>query len=231
MCTNYTPATPSHLLSMLELTGTVLPAASWPAETFPGYLAPIIVSGPGDAPVCELASYGLVPRWCKDAQQATTLARRTYNARSETVANKPSYRAPWRARQYALAPMLNYFEPCWETGRAVRWRLHRPDDTPFAVAGLHEHWTDRGTGEIVHSFSLLTVNADAHPVLRRMHRPGDEKRQLVVVPPEAFGQWLDASPDQALAYLRDSGDDGLTGEPAPRPTVPRRAVPQQSLDL
>jgi putative SOS response-associated peptidase YedK len=231
MCTNYTPATPRHLLSMPALTGAVLPAASWSDETFPGYLAPIIVRGPTGAPVCELASYGLVPRWCKDARQATTLSRRTYNARSEAVNEKPSYRAPWRDRQFALAPLLNYFEPCWETGRAVRWRLHRPDHAPFAVAGLHEHWTDRSTGEIVHSFSLLTVNADAHPVLRRMHRPGDEKRRLVVVPPEAFDRWLDASPDQALAYLRGSGDDGLTGEPAPRPTGPRGAAPQRSLDL
>jgi putative SOS response-associated peptidase YedK len=231
MCTNYTPATPSHLLAMRELTGVVLPTAGWPLETFPGYLAPIIVSGPGGALACELASFGLVPRWCRDGQQATAVSRRTYNARSETVAEKPSYRGPWRDRQWALAPMLNYFEPCWESGRAVRWRIRRSDEAPFAVAGLHETWTDRSSGEIVRSFTLLTVNADAHPVLRRMHRPDDEKRQLVVVPPADFGQWLGSSQEQAHGLLLGSSDDGLTGEPAPRSTSVSPVASQQLLDL
>jgi putative SOS response-associated peptidase YedK len=127
--------------------------------------------------------------------------------------------------------MDNYFEPCWETGRAVRWRLHQPDRAPFAVAGLHEHWVDRATGESVRSFSLLTVNADDHPVLRRMHRPGDEKRRLVVVPPQAFSAWLCASTDEAQAMLVSGSPDGLEGEPAPSPQPPRAHSPQASLDL
>lgn len=230
MCANYTPATPRHLLAMPGLQGVVLPAQDWPAETFPGYAAPIIVSAerPGSAeagaPVCEVARYGLVPRWCKDGQQAATLSRHTYNARSETVAEKPSYRAPWRERRFALAPMLHYFEPCWETGQSVRWRIAMATGTPFAAAGLHEQWTDPGSGEIVRSFTLLTVNADSHQLLGRMHRPGDEKRMLVIVPHGAYAQWLHASPAQAVQMMRAAPAERLAGEPAPL-----RAQPQQSL--
>ena len=231
MCTHYTPATPQHLIALAELGGLgplALPNDHWPAETFPGYAAPILLRNPDGTAICALARFGLVPRWCRDAIQATTLSRRTYNARSETVAEKPSYRTPWRERRFALAPMGHYFEPCWESGRAVRWRLHRSDHAPFAVAGLHEQWTDPLTGEQIRSFSLLTVNADAHPVLRRMHRVGDEKRQLVVVPPTDFGRWLHASAADARRMLLDMAGDNLTGEPAaPLALSPDEA--QQSL--
>lgn len=230
MCASYTPATPRHLLAMPGLESLALPAQSWPAETFPGHAAPIIVSarrhgsGEAGALVCELARYGLVPRWCKDSQQAATLSRHTYNARSETVAEKPSYRAPWREGRLALAPMLSFFEPCWETGRSVRWRIAMASGEPFAAAGLHEHWTDPASGERVRSFTLLTVNADGHPLLGRMHRPGNEKRRVVIVPSGAYVQWLQASPAQAMQMMRSTPVELLAGEPAPL-----RAQPQQSL--
>lgn len=234
MCTNYTPATPAHLIALAELGGhgpIVLPGEGWSTETFPGYAAPILLRNPNGTTACALARFGLVPRWCKDAAQASTISRRTYNARSETVADKPSYRTAWRECRFALAPMLDYFEPCWESGRAVRWRLHRPGHAPFAVAALHEHWTDPDSGERLHSFSLLTANADAHPVLHRMHRPGDEKRRLVVVPPAKFGHWLDASSSEANEMLLGIPGDDLVGEPAAPPAWPQQVAQQTLLDF
>lgn len=221
MCTNYTPATPTHLLNMAELGVQHWPAPSWPPETYPGYPAPIVLIGAQGQPVCEVARFGLVPRWCKDASQAGDMARRTYNARSETVAQKPSYRAPWRERQYALVPMADFFEPCWEDaaqhgGKSVRWRIARVDNKPFSAAGLYERWTDRSSGEIVSSFTLLTVNADGHPLMGRMHRVGDEKRSLVIVPPERSAAWLQATPDEAAAMMHTMPVDEWRGAPAPR---------------
>jgi dienelactone hydrolase len=66
MCTNYTPTERERLLA-LKLGVIHLPVTQWPDEIFPGYLAPIVVAGaegPGAAPVCEVARFGLVPRWC-----------------------------------------------------------------------------------------------------------------------------------------------------------------------
>lgn len=228
MCTNYTPATPAHLIAMSGLGVVQWPRADWPRETYPGFLAPIVVAGTGAGPVCEVARFGLVPRWCRDARQASDLSRRTYNARSETVGEKPSYRAPWRERRYALVPMDNFYEPCWEDsaqhgGRSVRWRLALADGAPFVAAGLHERWTDKSTGEIVTSFTLLTVNADNHPLMRRMHRPGDEKRMLVIVPPAQCGAWLRATPDEASALVQAASAPDLVGEPAPRGAAPEQA--------
>lgn len=209
---------------MPGLSAVPLPTMDWPPETFPGYGAPILRVGGDGALRWEVARFGLVPRWCKDGEQATQMGRRTYNARSETVAEKPSYRSPWRERQFALAPMLNYFEPCWETGKAVRWRIAPPGDGVFTVAGLYENWTDRSSGEIVQSFTLLTVNADQHLLMSRMHRPGDEKRMLVVVPEASRLSWLNATVAEAGRFLMSGTDEPLEGEAAPRD-----APPQQSL--
>jgi len=225
MCTNYTPnANPRFWGDRLGV--AQLPPKPWPDEIFPGYAAPIVVlgdggQGPGAAPQGVVARFGLVPRWCKDAAQAKDMGRRTYNARSETAATKPSFRAPWRDRQWALAPMNHFYEPCWEDaaqhgGHSVRWRIARADAQPFAAAGLWEHWVDPGNGEITASFTLLTVNADGHPLMGHMHRPGDEKRMPVIIAPDQYQTWLHATPDEAHRMMRTTPASELVGAPAPR---------------
>jgi putative SOS response-associated peptidase YedK len=210
--------------------GTAPPGA-WPAETYPGYLAPILVPALGDggqgADVGEilLARFGLIPRWCRDAAHAAVVSRGTYNARTESVTDKPSFRSAWADRRWALVPMQDYFEPCWETGRSVRWRIARADGEPLLAAALHEQWADPSTRERVHSFTLLTRNADTHPVLRRMHRPGDEKRQLCMVSTGDASAWLTATANGALPWLLQREQPELTGAPAPLREDPQATLP------
>jgi putative SOS response-associated peptidase YedK len=232
MCTNYTPSARAQIQSMpLRIDG--LPQGGWPPEVYPGYEAPLILGQPGPdddrAARCVLARFGLMPRWSKDAVHARELSRHTVNARSETVAEKPSFRGPWRERHFALAPMQDFFEPCWEDapaqgGKSVRWRIAQANGSHFAAAALWEGWRDPASGVIVTSFSLLTRNADDHPLLRRMHRPGDEKRGLVIIEPADFSVWLHATSEQAQALLQRPALAQLRGEPAPRAAEVRRTV-------
>jgi putative SOS response-associated peptidase YedK len=186
-------------------------AQPYVAETYPGYAAPIIRAGNGADFRVDLAVFGLIPAWSKDR----SIGKRTYNARTETVAEKPSYRNAWRQQRYCLVPMERFFEPCWETGKAVRWSIHRRDKAPFAVAAIWDRWTDRSSGEIVESFSMLTINADGHAVMGRFHRPGDERRSLVVVPHKQWQAWLTAEPSVADAMMlpMDASFDAASSEP------------------
>ena len=110
----------------------------------------------------------------------------TVNARSETIATSPVFKAHGRS----LIPAASFDEPNRETGRNVWWRFRRADGAPWALAGLWNAWKDPATGEYVESYSMLTVNADGHPLMGRMHRPDpkrppekQDKRSVVVVEP------------------------------------------------
>ena len=233
MCTNYTP-TSRDRLKAARWGVAHLPPNEWPAEVFPGYESPVIVLPEGGAPAhgvdaslqVKLARFGLIPGWCRDAAHASGIAKGTYNARSETVADKPSFRSAWRSRQFALVPMDSYFDPNWEEaaqngGRSVRWRIAMQSGEPFTCAALWERWSDRVNGQVITSFSLLTVNADGHALCGRLHRPGDEKRMPVIIAANDQAAWLNASPDEARSFLRTTDAALMTGGPAP---LPQRAT-------
>ncbi len=85
--------------------------------------------------------------------------------------------------------MQSFFEHDWRSGKAVSTRITLANDEPMGVAGLWAKWRS-STGETVHSFTMLTTNADAHPLMRNFHKPQDEKRMIVIVPPERYDEWL-----------------------------------------
>lgn len=177
--------------------------------------------------VVESAMFGLIPPWTDDRKYG----RRTYNARSETVGEKPSFKAAWRARQFCLVPMTRYYEPNYEAGKPVRWAIGRSDQPTFAAAAIYSLKKYRGaaTGDLspaeTHdrdvgysvSFALLTLNCDDHPVLRRFHAPDDEKRSIVHVRPEEYDAWLDATCELARVMLDLPPADLLDISPAPLP--------------
>lgn len=211
MCTNYR-IPPAALFPVFY--DSFEPTFDYADEVWPLYAAPILVrDGAATRPVPRRAGFGLLPPWAKDPK----FARKTYNARAETVAELASYRRPWRLRQYCLVPATGFYEPNYESGRAERWLVRRIDGDPFALAGIWETRRDEA-GRLGWSFSMLTINADAHPLMRRFHAPGDEKRSVVVVAPTAWRAWLlAASEDEARALLRPFPAAEFTAEAAPRP--------------
>lgn len=87
------------------------------------------------------------------------------------------------------------------------------DGMPFAVAGIWRAWQEEQG--YTFSFSQLTINTDTHPLLRRMHKPGDEKRSLVIVSPDDYDNWLGCKdPELARTYLVRNYARLLKGEVA-----------------
>ncbi len=143
-----------------------------------------------------------------------------YNARSETVAQKPMFRGAWSRAQFCLIPADAFYEPNWESGRAVRWRIEMADREPFAIGGL---WERHGSGDAhFESFTMLTVNADSHPVMNHFHRPGDEKRMPVIVGKNDYMTWLQASAIEAMALIKPFSPEFMTARP--EPSAPRKKL-------
>jgi putative SOS response-associated peptidase YedK len=209
VCTNFTPTKSAQWVK--EAFGVDLPS-DYPDETYPGYPAPLVVkSRQSERVVCGLARFGLIPPWAKDDK----ISRHTYNARSETAADKPSYRTAWRQRQFGLVLVNNFYEPSYESGKAVRWKIELASGDPFGIACLWDRWTDPVSGERVVSFSMLTVNADEHPVMKRFHKPGDEKRTPLIIAPELHAVWLSADTAQASGLMTWSHMPDLSAMSAP----------------
>ena len=153
--------------------------------------------------------FGLVPHWAPD----TKGARHTYNARSETVANKPSYRDAWRSARRCIIPAAAIYEPDWRSGKAVPTRISRLDGKPIGIAGLWASWPSP-KGDILHSYTMLTINADSHPLMHKFHKPTDEKRMVVILPDDQYGDWLNVSNEECRGLLKEYPAELLTAEVA-----------------
>lgn len=221
MCANYESVRDKDRLK--QHFGVDLPSELARHDVWPGYLSTFIRRHPhadvGDDAVPErealLGSFGLIPHWATD----TKIARHTYNARTETVADKPSFRDAWRKAQHCIIPVETFFEPDWRTGKAVPTRIGNANSDPLGVAGLWATWRDP-MGETLHSFTMLTINADNHPLMNQFHKPTDEKRMIVILPPERYDEWLRATPKDSADFLQAWPAELMAAE-----------VPQQGLAL
>ncbi|WP_186224553.1 SOS response-associated peptidase [Burkholderia gladioli] len=186
MCTHYrAPNEPEELNQLrLPLLGPLYDREPWKQEIYPDYLAPIVRAA-GDGAEAVLANFGMIPK----AHQPPGKRYMTVNARSETVGEKPAYRAAWRAGQRCLIPAAWIYEPNWETGKHIKYRIGLAGWRPFCIAGVWRIWKEADGTESI-AMAMLTVNADEHEVMKHMHRPGEEKRSVVILRPEDHDEWL-----------------------------------------
>lgn len=212
MCSNYEAIALKNAEWVRRNFNCDLPNEQWRSEIYPTYSSPFIYLDNG-TPKCELAQFGLVPHWATDKKK---FGLKTYNARSETVHEKPSYRLAWKERRFGLVVMESFYEPNWETGKAIRWKIRRSDNEPVAAASIWERFIDKETGEIIFSFSMLTVNATGHEVMKHFHKPEDEKRSIVVLENKNYGTWLNANHDEVHNLLKTTEEGFLISQPSPR---------------
>ncbi len=194
MCNRYRLPTPEHLVRDFAL----LPDEHYAQkDVFPRGTGYFIRHAPDQASRELVAGqWALVPWFAKSAQ----LRFSTNNARSEEITSKASFKLAWSRSQRCIVPAEMFWEPCWETGRNVWWTFRRSDERSFGLAGLWNTWTDRDSGEVVESYTLLTLNADHHPMMSRMHKPDpkmppdqQDKRMVIVLEPNVWDEWLSPS--------------------------------------
>ena len=161
--------------------------------------------------------WGLVPFFAK----SKTLPYSTNNARIEGVATAASYKQPWARSQRCIIPADVFWEPCWESGKNEWWSFRRADGHPWALAGLWNRWVDRSSGEIVESYTLLTQNADTHPIMRRMHKPDaklgpdqQDKRSVVALECSEIDLWLKGSVADAKTLIALTPAEIFDAKPA-----------------
>ncbi|MCP4310202.1 MAG: SOS response-associated peptidase [Bacteroidetes bacterium] len=145
-----------------------------------------VIRQKGEIREISLLHWGLIPHWAKDKK----IGYRMINARAETVAGKPSFRAAFRQRR-CLIPATGFYEWQLVTGGKQPYNIQIGEGKLFAFAGLWESWKG-GDGEVVESCTIIVT--DANDVVRPIH-----DRMPVILHPADYGIWLDSElHDQAV---------------------------------
>lgn len=149
----------------------------------------------------DLLRWGLIPSWVKDPK---TLGSDLINAKSETMAEKPSFRAAFRRRR-CLIPADGFYEWKKEGGRKQPVYICMKDRGPFAFAGLWERWESEEK-QAIESCTLLTT--EPNEMMQPIHN-----RMPVILGRKDYDLWLDPDvqqPDKLRPLLRPFPSEPMT---------------------
>jgi len=191
---------------------------AFPEFAFPGQLAPrfniaptqpvLVIPNDGTGKA-DFFVWGLIPSWAKDP----SIGARMINARAETLAEKPSFRAAYRYRR-CLILADGFFEWQAQVGSKVKvpHYIRLKSGRPFAFAGLWEDW-HAADGSQVKSATIITTQPNE--LIARLHN-----RMPVILPPDTYARWLEPAPRQPA---------DLQGLLAPYPAEAMSAHPVSTL--
>jgi len=158
----------------------------WPDVNLSYNISPSQTIAAFRGPAGKAMRWGLIPHWAKEFESEFS----TFNARLESLADKPAFRDAWRNNQRCLIPMLGYYEWQGEKGNKQPYFIYNPNQQGLVVAGLYDQWGSAGD----YSCTIITKPADT--VLEEIH-----PRMPVVLTPQSARQWMRLEQNQALDYL------------------------------
>lgn len=130
--------------------------------------------------------WGLVPFWVKSEEQAKEIENMTINAKADTVFEKPSFRHSIMSKR-CIVPSTGFFEWRHEGKDKIPYFIHVKNEDIFSMAGIFDVWNNPQTGEIYHSFSIITSGANS--LMEYIHNT--KKRMPVILSPEDEQRWID----------------------------------------
>ena len=149
---------------------------------------PVITS---DEPhVIQPFYWGLIPHWVKDGQKADWIRRMTYNAKSETVQEKPSFRDSIKNKKCLIIADGFYEWESTSSGKICHF-IKPTNDAIFAFAGIWSEWVNQSTGATINSTSILTQSANT--LMAKIHNI--KKRQPVILRGNHQNDWLQSNQD------------------------------------
>lgn len=130
--------------------------------------------------------WGLVPFWVKSEEQAKEIENMTINAKADTVFEKPSFRHSIMSKR-CIVPSTGFFEWRHEGKDKIPYFIQVKNEDIFSMAGIFDVWNNPQTGEIYHSFSIIT--SEANSLMEYIHNT--KKRMPVILSSEDEQRWID----------------------------------------
>ena len=154
----------------------------------------------------RLLKWGLIPSWTRNEEEAKIIRFKTFNARSESIIQKPSFSSSFKSHR-CIIPVKGYFEWQHIGKEKIPWYIYHAEDEILALAGLYNRWTSSITGEVLDTFSIITT--DANEFTAKIHNSG--KRMPAILDKNCESLWLNLSLNEkeALSLLRPSPESTL----------------------
>ena len=190
MCANFKPLTYSQLQALN------LPPIPFEYldEVYPAYTTPLLFKSELGLEWRDVM-FGLVPKWATDLSSA----KKTYNARSETLLQRSSFFEAAAKCNFGVIPVTEFYEAKYIDGKPQRWCVRRKDGQAFFIAAIYE--ICRLDGDIIRSAAMITMDAIDHPMMKEFHEPGDVKRSVIVIPHERLHEWLDLKTPDIQSFI------------------------------
>ena len=176
------------------------------------------VSFDGEARRLAPMRWGFIPHWYKKPNDGPLLI----NARAETVAEKPAFRAACRERR-GIIVASGFYEWTRDGDTRLPWYITRSDGSPLAMAAIWQDWTPREGGETLRTAAIVTTGANA-PMSQIHHR------MPVILAPGDYALWLGEQGKGAAALMRAAPDDALVWHRVATEVNSNRAAGAQLID-
>jgi putative SOS response-associated peptidase YedK len=149
-----------------------------------------------------LSVWGLLPAWSKDKE----IWNNTLNARVETIFEKPAFKESAKNKR-CLIYLDGFYEHQHVKSKTYPYYIHRNDSDPMVVAGLWNDWTDKLTGEIINTFSIVTTKANKLMSVIHNNPKLPEPRMPMILHEDMEDAWLNLSGESVLKELAVSFPD------------------------
>ncbi len=136
----------------------------------------------------KMMRWGLIPVWSKEP----TSKYATFNARSDSLMQKPTFRSAWKHGHRCLIPATGYYEWKQQGTKKTPYFITSVYDEPLVFAGLWDRW--QGTESELFSCTIITCDSDG--VLKEIH-----DRKPLMLEPDLAGNWIHGDLDAALEIL------------------------------
>lgn len=166
--------------------GNQMPRLHYQVSGFAHPILPIMAL-PHTGATVQPMQWGLVPHWCKDAATAKQLAAQCLNARSETMASKPTF---CTAAGRGVLAAGGFYEYHHFMGRAYPFHVHPADGQPLLIAVLWDEWANTTTGQVLQSFAIATIAGNALMATLHNNPKLDGPRMPLLLNIDTMEQWL-----------------------------------------
>ena len=220
MCANFKPIT----LAQLKALNLPDMPFEYPDEIYPNYQTPLLFKSDRGYE-WRLVNFGLIPKWAEDK----TIGLKTYNARNETLMQKPTFAEALMKCKFGVIPVSEFYESKYIDHKPQRWGVRRQDKQVTFIAALYE--ITRQGDEIIRSASMITMDAIDHPMMKEFHEPGNIKRSVIVIPHHRVDEWLSWKSPDIRSFVESFPVEAFECLHVPKPKIEKFSPQMTFFDL